>query len=626
MISNQMLITFFVVILFIVAFMAKIIYSGSLMMIHRFYLIASAMLISWLVALIGVKFTDPGDMTLMYVWDSLTYIGVSGIPVMSLLFAIAYTNGYERKMPWNYALLMLVPVFTNIMVWTNPIHHMFYRVFSLVNTSVQFGPFFYLHALYTSACTVLSIWIISAFALKTRTGLHVRQAVFFDVGCIVPSIVNLLVMFRLIEATIAVTPLSFVVTLIFHGLIIYRLHFLDIRPIAQRQLLEWISDCYLVTNAAGVVVSYNRHFKRMIGDGHGIRENMYLQDCLKSEDVENKTAVYNLITSLTSSMDTRSKITYEQTMLLNAAPGGELKRFFFMVEITPLLVEGDICGFLTIFKDVTNIKENMQRMQDSQMKMMERERLAFLGQMVGGLAHNLKTPIMSVSGGTTSIENLIEEAKSSLGDLEVTQEDYREIYGEMEGWLGKIREACAYMSDIITAVKGQASNMNASDYEDFSTDEMIKRVALLLRHELLASGCTLKVENQVEEEVWIHGDINNLVQVVNNLISNAIDAQKEDGPHEIVVGITRDEKQLMLTVKDYGTGIPTDIREKLFKQMITSKGNMGTGLGVFISHTVIRAKFDGDMWMEDNPEGGSIFGISIPLENVILKEQERRSL
>ena len=130
----------------------------------------------------------------------------------------------------------------------------------------------------------------------------------------------------------------------------------------------------------------------------------------------------------------------------------------------------------------------------------------------------------------------------------------------------------------------------------------------------------------MEEEVWIHGDINNLVQVVNNLISNAIDAQKEGGRHEIVVGISRDEKQLMITVKDYGTGIPKEIREKLFKQMITSKGNMGTGLGVFISHTVIRAKFDGDMWMEDNPEGGSIFGISIPLENVILKEQERRSL
>lgn len=51
------------------------------------------MLISWLVALIGVKFTNPADMTLMYVWDSLTYIGVSGIPVMSLLFAIAYTKG-----------------------------------------------------------------------------------------------------------------------------------------------------------------------------------------------------------------------------------------------------------------------------------------------------------------------------------------------------------------------------------------------------------------------------------------------------------------------------------------------------------------------------------------------------
>jgi two-component system sensor histidine kinase HupT/HoxJ len=53
--------------------------------------------------------------------------------------------------------------------------------------------------------------------------------------------------------------------------------------------------------------------------------------------------------------------------------------------------------------------------------------------------------------------------------------------------------------------------------------------------------------------------------------------------------------------------------------MTTSKGTQGTGLGLYISNAVVRGKFGGSMWLEDNPGGGSIFGMSIPLENVILK-------
>jgi two-component system sensor histidine kinase HupT/HoxJ len=50
--------------------------------------------------------------------------------------------------------------------------------------------------------------------------------------------------------------------------------------------------------------------------------------------------------------------------------------------------------------------------------------------------------------------------------------------------------------------------------------------------------------------------------------------------------------------------------------MITSKGTQGTGLGLYISNAVVRGKFGGTMWLKDNPGGGSIFGLSIPLENV----------
>ena len=71
-------------------------------------------------------------------------------------------------------------------------------------------------------------------------------------------------------------------------------------------------------------------------------------------------------------------------------------------------------------------------------------------------------------------------------------------------------------------------------------------------------------------------------------------------------------------MEDRGTGIAPDVRNRLFRQMITNKGTHGTGLGVYISNTVIKAKFGGRMWAEDNPGGGAVFGLEIPpvlLEN-----------
>ena len=60
--------------------------------------------------------------------------------------------------------------------------------------------------------------------------------------------------------------------------------------------------------------------------------------------------------------------------------------------------------------------------------------------MIGGLAHNLKTPVMSVSGCISAVEALVDECSESLGDPQVTEEDFREIYGEMKDWFQKMRE------------------------------------------------------------------------------------------------------------------------------------------------------------------------------------------
>ena len=223
---------------------------------------------------------------------------------------------------------------------------------------------------------------------------------------------------------------------------------------------------------------------------------------------------------------------------------------------------------------------------------------------------------MSVSGCIVAAQALIDECEDSLDDPQVTQEDFREIYGEIREWFQKVKDSTSYMSDIITAIKGQAATISTDKNITFTIDEMLKRSRLLMRHELLNSGCRLDIVKDDSEVIALQGDINNLVQVVGNLINNAIFAQKDKPNGEIEIEVKHDAQELQIIVKDRGTGISDTVMEKLFKTMVTSKGTMGTGLGLYISNAVIRNKFNGSMWGRNREDGGCMMGIAIPLELV----------
>lgn len=244
--------------------------------------------------------------------------------------------------------------------------------------------------------------------------------------------------------------------------------------------------------------------------------------------------------------------------------------------------------------------------------LMEQERLASLGQLIGGIAHNFKTPIMSISGGLEAIRDLAIEYDNSIEDQSVNEKDHHEIAEEMREWVKKIRPYCTYMSDIISAVKGQAVNCNESSVGSFVIKDLINRVQILMSHELKKFQCHMNIDNRVDEMTEINGEMNNLVQVLNNLISNSIEAY--DGkPGNIDVIFEKTSKGLEITVKDYGSGIPEKIKYRLLKQMITTKGDKGTGIGLYMSYSTIKGKFAGTMRIDSEEGKGTSIKINIPL-------------
>ena len=596
-----------IILFFIWSFKVK-----RLQLIHKFYLMLAGSYGLCVIALLGMKLTSRDNTLALMFWDACTNTMGAVMPVFCLCIALIFVKGWQQ-MPKKTIWLFVIPVITILVVWTNPLHHLHYRVFSTIKSEIVFGPYIVIAGIYSWLCQLVSLILMINFALHNKSRLYMLQCLMFSLGCLSPLTVSVLATVTN-SFPITATPLSFLVPIKLNGIAIYQLHILDIRPIAMQRVLDWISDCYLVLSDKGVVISYNKPFEKILASGYGIVKSRYLSDSVKKEDVYKKTAIYNLLTAVTSSREACSTISYEQAVTIDTGEG--TRKNYYVVDVTPLYIKEILSGFVVIFKDVTQLKLSMQQLQDSQARMMEQERLASLGQMIGGLAHNLKTPIMSISGCISAVENLVEECRDSLEDPDVTADDYREIFKEMEQWFEKVRESSSYMSDIITAIKGQAANVNTNVDAMFTTEELIKRSMLLMRHELMSSGSRVITETEENCTYTIRGDVNNLVQVLNNLLSNAIYSQKQVGGGDIVIGVKKDEDNLKIYVKDTGTGISAGVKERLFRAMVTNKGAHGTGLGLYISDAVVKGKFGGNMWVEDNPEGGAIVGVSIPLSEV----------
>ena len=269
-------------------------------------------------------------------------------------------------------------------------------------------------------------------------------------------------------------------------------------------------------------------------------------------------------------------------------------------------------GKLILVKDITQHKEDMIAIKNNQDILVERERLASLGQMIGGIAHNLKTPIMSISGAVEGLSDLIKEYELSIDNPSVNSEDHHAIAKDMSGWTDKIKTYLEYMSDIITAVKGQAVNFAEEEQYTFTVSELVKHVNILMKHELKNAIVYLNTDVQCNQNITIKGSLNSLVQVINNMISNAIQAYNGVPEKSIDLIIKKSGGNIVISVQDYGPGLPEKVQEKLFKEMITTKGKNGTGLGLYMSYSNIKAHFGGDISVYTKPGEGTTFDIILP--------------
>ena len=537
--------------------------------------------------------------------DGISYISTCNLPVILYFIALKYENKEaDLKKYWP---LFIIPVLTILIIYTNPMHHLFCKNYSINVSDVDLGPYFYVHMIYTYALLVIGFIKIIKTSIK-RAGFISLGTILIIIGACAPIIPNLLASLQIMSMDTYVTPIMFLITAICFYISIFQLNSFDAVPIALKNIVNIMTDAFIVIEQNGNVAYVNKSFI----DNLAPLVKLNLNDNLYEKMNHSKHTSYSGLIKAIQYAEKTGNLTRRSWHISNSKV-----RKFFEIDIQPVKSaekSQTIIGFLIVFKDVTQHVIDIETIQANQNLLMERERLASLGQLIGGIAHNLKTPIMSISGAAEGLNDLIKEYDSSIEDPEVTPHDHHDIASDMSSWVSKIRSYTEYMSDIITTVKEQAVTLSEDQKVSFTVEELVKRVDILMKHELKNALITLNTQINVKANKTLHGNITSLVQVINNMISNSIQAYNGEPNKTIDLIINEDNNYITISIRDYGCGLPKEVQDKLFKEMITTKGKNGTGLGLFMSYSTIRAHFNGDITFESKEGVGTTFSIILPIK------------
>ncbi len=266
----------------------------------------------------------------------------------------------------------------------------------------------------------------------------------------------------------------------------------------------------------------------------------------------------------------------------------EALRRVFRIGAAPMQGEASQGSLVVLVEDVTEQKA-------FEAQMIQHEKMAAIGQLVSGVAHELNNPLTSVSG---LAELLLEQSATPAP----TKEHLRIIHEQAE-------RAGTIVRNLLTFARPGPAEVAPVDVSD-----VVRRTALLLEYEVRLRQVDLVTELP-PEPVVVRGDRMQLQQVVVNLVTNAVQAvatNPPDRPRRVLVRVRWEADRAVIDVEDTGPGVPEELASRVFTPFFTTKEpGVGTGLGLAISYGIME-RHGGTLDAKRAPAGGALFVAQLP--------------
>lgn len=253
-----------------------------------------------------------------------------------------------------------------------------------------------------------------------------------------------------------------------------------------------------------------------------------------------------------------------------------------------------------------------QRIKENIKQLALAERMASLGRLTAGIAHEMNTPLAAMRASIATAKKLAAEYRDSIDDPEVNADDHGHIAGELLAALDLADRAGDRAAAFVRNIKGKTRDDRPEDELVFDPEEAFRNALPLLEHRLGAKGARLELEG-TGAGFAIKGSPQRFSQVVANLVDNAVDAIPErDGL--VVVSFRASNGKLVLTVTDNGCGMDRETAERAFEPMFTTKPfGQGSGLGLSIARDIVSGGFRGSIRCQSAPDEGTVMTVEIPL-------------
>ncbi|HEY1760166.1 MAG TPA: ATP-binding protein [Bryobacteraceae bacterium] len=256
------------------------------------------------------------------------------------------------------------------------------------------------------------------------------------------------------------------------------------------------------------------------------------------------------------------------------------------------------------------LKESNRRLKETQAQLIQQEKMASLGQLVAGIAHEINNPLAFVVNNLFIVEHGLDVLGPEM-ERNISEPSLKKLQ-RVRARLSEMREGLDRVRELVLNLR-MFSRMDGGVLSTANVAEMIDAVLLLLKHKI---NGVIGVEKNYAAARMLCCYPGRLHQVLMNLIGNAVDAinsiKADAGGGTIVISTSQNPGFFMISVRDTGAGIPESIRSKIFDPFFTTKPiGQGTGLGLAISYGIVQ-DHGGSIEVQSEPGVGTEFIVKIP--------------
>jgi signal transduction histidine kinase len=260
------------------------------------------------------------------------------------------------------------------------------------------------------------------------------------------------------------------------------------------------------------------------------------------------------------------------------------------------------------------LRQSMDRLHETQEQLIQSEKLASLGSLTAGIAHEIKNPLNFVNNFAEVGAEMADELAEAIAAGRT--EEAQSIVDELKANALQITKHGRRADDIVRAMMQHARG-GAAEREVVDVNVFLEEYANLAWHGMRAKDHDF----QAELDRAFDPDAGSLVvvpqdlgRVILNLLNNAFDAVRDAPEARVTISSKRGPDGVTITVADNGPGIPEDIRQKIFEPFFTTKPTgEGTGLGLSLSYDIVTKGHGGTMTVGSSASGGALFTISLPV-------------